>query len=121
MRDAAYTMEATKRALRCPMTAAFVAMTGKISADSRPMRYLAFVQCDSVDVVRDALTIGESGEFLFDAPKEHAVPVGWQYTIRSPVAKYLNSGNLVIQIRRRKGDERHLVTSPSPQSNLVQY
>jgi len=73
MRDAAYTMEATKRALRCLMTAAFVAMSGKISAEGRPIRYFAFAQCDSEAVIRDTLTIGGSGEFLFDASKGYAV------------------------------------------------
>lgn len=78
------------------------------------MRYLAFVQRDNEEIIRDALTVGGSIEFLFDAPKENAVPVGWKYTIRPPVALYTYPGNRVIQICRRKGDERDLVVSSSP-------
>lgn len=109
MRDAAYTMEATKRALQCPMTASFVAMPGKTSPGGRPIRYLAFVQCDNEDIIRNASTVGESGELLFDAPKENAVPLDWKYTIRPPIALYTYPGNLVLQIRRRKGDKRDLI------------
>ena len=119
MRDAAYTMEATKRALDSPMTAAFVAMPGKSSAGGRPLRYIAFVQCDNEDVIRDELTVGETGELLFDPPKENAVPIGWKYTIRPPVAMYSYPGNLVLQIHRRKGDERDLMTSPFSRPDIV--
>lgn len=100
MREAASSLDATIKTLQCSMQASFVALPGKKSPQGRPMRYLCLAQCDNEEVVRDALAVGESGELLFDPPKENKVSAGWKYTIRPPIPHYEYTGNIVFQVRR---------------------
>lgn len=82
------------------------------------MRYLCLAQCDNEDIIRDALAVGESGELLFDPPKDDKVSAGWKYIIRPPIAGYDYTGNLVFQVRRPGNDERDIITSSKPQLKM---
>lgn len=55
------------------------------SPEGRPLRYLYLAQCDSEEIIRETLGIGEAGEMLFHPPKKGKVPVGWKYIIRPPL------------------------------------
>jgi len=121
MREAATTLDATIKALQCPMKASFVALPGRSSPEGRPMRHLCLAQCDNEAVIRDPLSVGESGELLFYPPMENKVPVGWKYTIRPPIPKNEYTGNLVSKTCRHKGDQREFVTSPFPRPDIVQH
>lgn len=83
------------------------------------MRHLCLAQCDNEVVIRDQLSVGESGELLFYPPMENKVPVGWKYTIRPPIPKNEYTGNLVSKTCRHKGDQRDFVTSPFPRPDIA--
>lgn len=59
------------------------------------------------------LRVGESGTLVFEKPTETLTPPGWKYTIK-PSIPHECPGNLVLQIRRPKGDTRPFNTCPKP-------
>ena len=88
--------------------------------DGQPIRYLAFVECDKDNMMRDVYLVGESGTICFEQPQRDVQPSGWQYTIKPPIPRYAYLGNLVIQIKRVRGDNRKLTVSPQTQPFIPQ-
>ena len=102
------------------MTASFVILPGRRAVNDLPVHYLAFVQCDSEELIRQLYPVGESGTFCFDEPAPNLKPVGWQYTIKPPIPNFQYPGNLIFQLKRRRGDQRKVPVSPFPQPDMPQ-
>ena len=118
MRDSAVQLRRVLNTIDAPMMAAFVVMPGPKTDTGLPIYYLAFVQCDSEELVRDVYLVGESGTFCFEQPPPKVQPSGWQYTIKPPVPSYTYPGNLVMQITRARGDNRELIVSAEPKPSM---
>ena len=120
IRDSSVQLRRVLNSVDTPMMASFVILPGPSTENGQPIYYLAFVQCDSEDLVRDVYLVGESGTFCFQQPPRNLQPSGWQYTIKPPVPKYEYPGNLVMQITRARGDNRELAVSPEPEPLMKQ-
>ena len=120
MRDSSVQLKSVINSIDAPMRAAFVAMPGPKTDTGLPIYYLAFVQCDSAELIRDVYSVGESGTFCFEQPLHNAQPSGWQYTIKPPIPRYDYPGNLVMQITRAGDDYRELIVSPEPKPFMNQ-
>ena len=119
MRDSTVQLQSTQNSINNPMSAAFVAIPGPRTETGQPIHYLAFVQCDREDLVRDIYLVGESGTFCFEQPEQGFQPTGWQYVIKPPIGNYEYPGNLVMQITRERGDSRVIPVEPLPEPRMA--
>ena len=108
MRDSGIQLRSVLNSIDAPMMASFVVLPGPSTENGEPIYYLAFVQCDSEELIRDIYLVGESGTFCFEEPPKNTQPSGWHYVIKPPIGNYECPGNLLLQIKRQKGDSRTL-------------
>ena len=120
MRDSGVQLRAVLNSIDVPMMASFVTLPGPSTENGEPIYYLAFVQCDSDELIRDVYLVGESGVFCFEQPQRNVQPSGWHYVIKSPIGNYQYPGNLVMQINRPKGDNRTLAAGLIPEPLMPQ-
>ena len=71
-------------------------MPGPRIEGGQPIRYLAFVECNKDNMMRDVYLVGESGTICFEQPQRDDQLSGWQYTIKPPIPRYAYLGNLVM-------------------------
>ena len=121
MRDSGHEIENVLRALEYPMTAAFAEMpNSRKNEENQPIDYLAFVQCESEEFIRDLYPVSSTGVFCLDQPEANVQPSGQTYTTRPPFPAFEYHGNQVFQIKRTFTDKTVLSVSPKPQLNMVQ-
>ena len=121
MRDAGFELKSVLGALEYPMSASFVVLPGsRKTDDGQAIDYLAFVQCESEELIRDIYPVASTGTFCFQTPKPNTHPAGWKYVIKSPLPVFEYHGNLVFQIKRSFDDNRNLPVSPKPQVEMKQ-
>lgn len=101
------------------MQASFVVMPGPKTPDGQPIMYLAFVQCDNEELIREVYTVAEIGTFCCAQIPRGVQPIGWQYTIKPPLAPYDYPGNLIFQIKRAKEYKRELPVSPKTEAHMA--
>ena len=95
-------------------------MPGPWNEAGQPIYYLAFVQCDSEELIRDIYLVEESGTFYFQQSSSNVQPSGWQYTIKPFVPRYRYPGNLFMQITRVRGDNHEFQVSSYPEPLIIQ-
>ena len=95
-------------------------MPGLWNEAGQPMYYLAFVQCDSEELIRDVYLVEESGTFYFQQSARNVQPSGWQYTIKPHATRYEYPGNLVIRITQVRGDNHDIRVSSYPEPLITQ-
>ena len=121
MRDSGHELRSVLKALDYPMTASFVVLPGsRKTEDGLPIDHLAFVQCESEELIRDIDPVSGTGVFCFEQPEANSQPSGWVYTIKPPLPVFEYPGNLLFQIKRAFNDSRSLPVSPKPQVNMTQ-
>ena len=122
IREAASYLEATLETLETPMPASFVALP-RTRKEKHSAMYLAFLQRDDEELIREVFNVGNSGVLSFDKPKPGIEPSGWRYTVKPPIPQCEYPGNLVLLIHRRKDDEREIraehVSKPKMRSQEV--
>ena len=96
MRDAGHELRSVLKALDYPMSASFVVLPGsRKTDDGQPVDYLAFVQCENEELIRDIYPVSSTGVFVFEKPEQETQPSGWKYTIKSPLPLFEYQGHLV--------------------------
>ena len=118
IRDSNAQLKSVLKSIENSMSASFVVMPGPKDENNLSIYYLAFVQCDSEELIRDVFLVGESGTFCFEQPEANFEPSGWDYVIKPPINQYDCPGNLVFQIRRPKGDDRKLEVGLVPEPSM---
>ena len=105
MRDVSQSLQYGQEAFDTSMRAWFMPMPNCPIVDGLPSQYIVFVQCDNQEHLREFYTDGDVGQLIFEVPedKEHE-PVGWKFTVRSPLPACETPGNLTLQVRRPKSD-----------------
>ena len=98
MRDSSHELSSVLEALDYPMTASFVILPGtQKTEDGLPKSYLAFVQCESEELIRDIYPVSLTGTFCFEQPPANSQPSGWHYVIKPPLPSFEYPGNLVFR------------------------
>ena len=121
MRDAGHELKSVLKGLEYAMSASFVVMPGSRQTDSGlPIDYLAFVQCESEELIRDIYPVSGTGVLCLEKPEPNTQPSGWNYTIRPPLPIFEYDGNLVFQIKRSANDDRIIPVSAKPHVGMTQ-
>ena len=76
MRGSSVQLRSVSNSVDASITAFFVTMPGLKAENGQPICYLAFVQCDSEELIRDVYLVGESGTFCFQQRPRDAKPSG---------------------------------------------
>ena len=118
MREAIHTFRYIEQALQSPLTACFVELQGQLTPEGLCAKYIAFVQCDDEELIRNVLTVGDTGRLIFEEMKNGIVQPGWKYTVKPPIPRYTYPGNLILQLRRPKGDTQEVNASKAPKADM---
>ena len=117
MRDAGHELKSVLKALEYAMSASFVVLLGSRKMDDDlPVDCLAFVRCESEELIRDIHAVSSTGIFCFEKPEPNTQLSGWNYNIRPPLPVFKYDGNLVFQIKRSSNDRRNPSCQPKATS-----
>ena len=120
MRDVSQSLQYGQDALGTQMRACFIALPGCVLIDGKPSQYLAFVQCDNQEHLREFYNEGDVGQMIFELPDDKDFePVGWRFIVRPAVPNCEAPGNLTLQVRRRKGDDFEVPTESHPHPAMM--
>lgn len=117
MRDTAYELQAARQTLQEPLTAWFFLVPGSSKSEVVSGQYDSYfvqLQCDSEDLIHLCYDVGSKGVISFTQPVNNKVLDGWTYKIRPPLPFVDLPGNLLFEVKRRKGDTEEITAPKLP-------
>lgn len=76
--------------------------------------YLAQLRCDNEDIIHLYYDVESKKGITFTQPVKNKVPDGWTYIIRPPFPIVDLPGNLLLEIKRRKEDDKKITAPQLP-------
>ncbi|KAL9042205.1 MAG: hypothetical protein Q9180_000765 [Flavoplaca navasiana] len=126
MRENEYQLLNIMKTLQQSMTASFVVFPEEANNAGAEVvlreKYIAFLTCNSEELVKAVYGQGTRGTLCFDKPDPDATtqPQGWSYHILPAIPNFEYNGNLVFLITRPEGDTRKLPCSRAPSMDMIE-